>query len=386
MILKKVFSQAHNSHIDIAIENTLISDIGHNLSGINEIYFDNAVVFPGLINSHDHLDFNLFPKLGNSKFKNYTEWGPILHSKYATEIDTVMKIPANQRYHFGILKNLVGGVTTVIHHGFKTYNTQFPIRVIDQFQHLHSVHFEKYWKLRLNNPFSKRQLCVIHSGEGTDSKALKEVRELVRFNFLKRKLVGVHGVSMTREMAKHFAALVWCPQSNEFMFGKTADVEIFKDVTPILFGTDSTLTSDWNIWNHIRDARRTHKLNDDEIVQSLTTNAANIWNIDSGSIKVGKLADIIIAENKSNDPKESFFQLNPENLLLVICNGKVVLADESMRNVLHSIERNHLSSEPLLINGRIKFVPAEFVNTIREIKKISKVSIPFKLVTNVFTD
>ena len=29
------------------------------------IDFDEAIAFPGLINSHDHLEFNLFSKLGN---------------------------------------------------------------------------------------------------------------------------------------------------------------------------------------------------------------------------------------------------------------------------------------------------------------------------------
>jgi len=29
------------------------------------------MAFPGLINSHDHLDFNLFPLWGNRKYNNY---------------------------------------------------------------------------------------------------------------------------------------------------------------------------------------------------------------------------------------------------------------------------------------------------------------------------
>jgi cytosine/adenosine deaminase-related metal-dependent hydrolase len=31
-----------------------------------------ALAFPGLINSHDHLDFNLFPPLANRIYNNYT--------------------------------------------------------------------------------------------------------------------------------------------------------------------------------------------------------------------------------------------------------------------------------------------------------------------------
>jgi|GEM_PF-4212352 len=35
--------------------------------------FNGSLVFPGLINSHDHLDFNSFPLLGNRIYNNYTE-------------------------------------------------------------------------------------------------------------------------------------------------------------------------------------------------------------------------------------------------------------------------------------------------------------------------
>ena len=41
-------------------------------SNVLQLHFDGAIIFPGLINSHDHLDFNLFPQLGNRAYKNYT--------------------------------------------------------------------------------------------------------------------------------------------------------------------------------------------------------------------------------------------------------------------------------------------------------------------------
>ena len=45
------------------------------------INFTNAIAFPGLINSHDHLDFNLFPQTGHRIYNNYTEWGKIFTRK-----------------------------------------------------------------------------------------------------------------------------------------------------------------------------------------------------------------------------------------------------------------------------------------------------------------
>ena len=33
------------------------------------LVFNNAIAFPGLINSHDHLDFNLFPPIKNKTLR-----------------------------------------------------------------------------------------------------------------------------------------------------------------------------------------------------------------------------------------------------------------------------------------------------------------------------
>src|SRR5712672_3869927 len=62
-----------------------------------QIYFTSATVFPGLINSHDHLDFNCFSILGQKKFSNYTEWGTHIHKIFKEQIDSILKIPKNIR-------------------------------------------------------------------------------------------------------------------------------------------------------------------------------------------------------------------------------------------------------------------------------------------------
>src|ERR1700730_8544264 len=70
----------------------------------NEIslVFDRALAFPGLINSHDHLDFNLYPRLGNRIYDNYADWGNDIHDNNKDEIDAIEKIPQQLRVKWGI--------------------------------------------------------------------------------------------------------------------------------------------------------------------------------------------------------------------------------------------------------------------------------------------
>src|SRR5450755_2885397 len=83
-------------------------------AGRPEIQFTDALAFPGLINSHDHLDFNCFSILGQEKYNNYTNWGTRIHENFKEEIEAIVKIPENLRAMWGMYKNLLAGVTTVV--------------------------------------------------------------------------------------------------------------------------------------------------------------------------------------------------------------------------------------------------------------------------------
>ena len=61
-------------------------------------------------------------------------------------IGTVLKIPQGTRTQWGLYKNLLNGITTVVNHGEKlNINSNF-ITVIQNNYCLHSIQFEKNWK------------------------------------------------------------------------------------------------------------------------------------------------------------------------------------------------------------------------------------------------
>jgi cytosine/adenosine deaminase-related metal-dependent hydrolase len=327
-----------------------------------QLTFDNALIFPGLINSHDHLDFNLFPQLGNRIYNNYTEWGGYIHQNYKDEIAAVLKVPLDLRLRWGMFKNLLCGVTTVVNHGEQVVVNDAPITV-EQCHSIHSVQFEKAWRIKLNNPLKRKQPAVIHTGEGNDELAHNEIDSLIYWNLLKKKLIGVHGVAMSEDQAKEFEALVWCPVSNFFLLNQTAHIDFLKKHTAILFGTDSTLTGNWNLWDHIRLARKTHMLTDSELYDSLYLNPAAVWKTNNSN----KAALIVANKKGSGSWLESFYLTDPEDLLLVVHDEHIRLFDESLLSQLGDTDLSQFSK--IYIKGACKYVQGDLPELMKQIKE-----------------
>ena len=167
MILNNVKIYGENNAVNIYVDGKMISHIEDSNKKNNadqkelQLHFENAIAFPGLINSHDHLEFNLFPQFGERLFNNYLEWSNCISEKYKTEINKVLQIPLQLRILWGVYKNLLCGVTTVVHHGEKITVDNAEIDIFQDYHFLHSVGLEKRWKYKLNKPSSKK-FFVIH--------------------------------------------------------------------------------------------------------------------------------------------------------------------------------------------------------------------------------
>lgn len=311
-----------------------------------------SMVFPGLINSHDHLEFNSFPSLGTDRYPNYVAWGRYIHKHYKSDIDRVLRIPLHLRAAWGVYKNLLAGVTTVVHHG-----PRMPISdgsVFNNCQSVHSVQLEPLWPVRLNSP--RTIPCVIHTGEGTDKTSKDEIDRLTHWNLLRRPLVGVHGIAMTPDQAARFRALVWCPGSNLFLYGQTARVDRLKDETTLLFGTDSTLTGSWNFWDHLRAARETALTTDTELFAALTVSPTRVWRLADGDLTIAR-------PSNGQSGWDAFYNLNPENIDLVIRRGRLRLVDERWKR---DMELEGWSG--ITINGYKKYVSGDLPGLARKIE------------------
>jgi cytosine/adenosine deaminase-related metal-dependent hydrolase len=289
-----------------------------------------TIAFPGLVNSHDHLEFNLYPALRHRRYGDYVEWGSDIHLRDRDLIASIERVPRSDRLRWGALKNLLCGVTTVAHHGEPHDEPRsLPVRIV-RATSIHSVRQGRRWRWRLNAPVD-RSPYVIHVGEGTSPAARREIDELLRWDLLRRSLVGVHAIAMRAEQAARFRAVVWCPLSNELLYGATADIAALSQRTTVLFGTDSTLTGAWNFWTHLRRARVLGALGDGALFDAVTHAAARAWGLpDGGAIAAGLEADVVVARKKSHTRWDAFYAVDPGDILLVLRGGAVLLADVSI--------------------------------------------------------
>lgn len=375
MILRNLQLYGEQAKKDLLIQDGSIAAITetgtlHNSKNIAVINMEGLTAFPGFINSHDHLDFNLYPRLGNGPYPNYTAWGKDIHLKHRDLIDTIQKIPVSLRTQWGVYKNLLNGCTTVVDHGKEHKAPDEWIHVYRNTHSLHSVAFEKKWKRKLNLPFQRKKPYVIHAGEGTDELARSEAGKINRANYLRKKIVAVHAVSMETTEARGFQGIVWCPSSNDFMFGITAPVHQLKQYTRIVLGTDSTLTADWALKEQLQTALNTGMVQLPELIGMLSTEPAALWGLQhKGKIAPGYDADICLYAGE--DPVKG-------QLMMVIRQGRVLLYHASFNPVLSL--NNEFTYSRIRYNGENILLVGPLTSLVREIQHYyPSAYIPFEL-------
>jgi cytosine/adenosine deaminase-related metal-dependent hydrolase len=367
--------------VNIAVQGGEITAVGTDATdnGRFRIHFTNGLVLPGFINSHDHLDFNCFSPLGNEIYDSYTAWGKDIHQRYRDQIRAVLNIPQQLRSSWGMYKNLLAGITTVINHGAHLKIDGPLINIHQETQNLHSVRFENKWKWKLNNPFKKNKICVIHAGEGAVDVSGKEIDELLKYNLLNRKIVAVHGVAMSAEQSAGFLGLVWCPESNRILLNTHTHVGLLKSNTQIVFGTDSTLTGDWNIWEHLRLARTLSQMTDAELFDTVTGAPAHLWGLNNGRLEPGKNADLVIVKAEHDSVSwNDLYSTDPKDILMVLHKGKIRMFDKSLLSQLNSLQIDLYRYSQVKINGLVKFVEGDLPGLANDIRSYhSQVRFPF---------
>ena len=321
------------------------------------------LLLPGLINSHDHLDFGLFPRLGRGGYRSAAEWATDIQSRDAAEIAKYRRVPKAVRCWWGAIRNLLCGATTVCHHNPlmpELLDAGFPVRVLRDFNWAHSLEFDPDVEENLRSTEPEIPF-IIHAAEGVDAGTAEEVFELERRGLLSNRSVLIHALALTSESAallnQRGAAVVWCPVSNRFLFGCTHDSQSISSLDNVVLGSDSSLTSGGDLLDDIGIAREAG-IAADRLYEMIYAAAPRVFRMHAGegTIRVGGVADLIAVRDTGADPADALSSLTSFDIELAVVRGRVQLARKSILNRLPVELCDGL--EPLEVEGETVWLRA----------------------------
>lgn len=321
---------------DIRIDNGKIVDLGNLSAGKHDLPIDisGLLVLPGLINSHDHLEMNLYPHLGTPPYQNYTQWSADIYKPTQSPLKEIEKTDKDLRLTWGGLKNLISGVTTVVHHNpFQRIlsKEKFPVKVLATMSWAHSLAFEK----TISKTFPKNDIpYVIHAGEGIDDFAKSEIHKLDEIGLLRHNTVLVHAVAASNDeiekLTQRKASVIWCPSSNLLMFRQTAHVDRMKSAIKVSLGTDSTLTGPPTLLDEMRVAISTKLATTEDVYQMVSNVPSTIFSLEKPEIAIGAHADLVIVPKSGGTLSECIVNMTAKNIQGVIVNGNPRLIDHAL--------------------------------------------------------
>jgi cytosine/adenosine deaminase-related metal-dependent hydrolase len=318
--------------------------------GINIDLGGSSVVYPALVNTHDHMRGNYLPRVGPKPGGFYLNWLPWDNDLKGSETYAERSnLSIEDIYSFSAYKNLFSGVTTVNDHFPRAWNKdilpKLPIRALMNYALSHEASsYDLKWgdgleiehKMAVKNkwPF------ITHLSEGFDEEAMNGIAKLEKMRMLDKHCLFVHCIGLSdediRKIAKAGASLSWCAASNMFMFNVTCKIRKFLQAgVNVTIGTDSTHTGSFNLFEEIHYDRTLYQTLYGEDIPAktlfdmVTANAAKAFWLQSslGTLESGKLADVLVLKDRKSDPFENFAGASMGDIELLTLAGKPVYGE-----------------------------------------------------------
>jgi cytosine/adenosine deaminase-related metal-dependent hydrolase len=366
---------------DTPLDSALVTVRGGRITGVaagadapGAVAID-GVIFPGLIDLHNHLTWNVLPNWQPPRlFTNRYEWQETpeyalnLSGPYAAMVAAGRACDMNL---FGEVKSLVnGGTVTVGGYGPSPSDPTRNRCILGLARNVESaadllpqptLNQEPYRNfvfpfeldeaderlLRTVDPDSSDPNVVhaaaVHLAEGTDSAARREFRLFKAHKFMRKGVSVIHAAALApeqiRELAQAGVGLIWSPHSNFILYGKTADVLTAIDAKmTIALAPDWSPTGSAGMLEELGVAYRYNlgtlngAIKERALVDMATINPARLAKLDRqlGSIEAGKIADMLVMKRRGTTAYQALLMANAGDVLLVTVGGVPVYGDRAL--------------------------------------------------------
>lgn len=329
------------------------------------------LVFPGLINAHDHLQVNSVPPLcTGAPFPNSYAWIAAFQEHFAEpSVVAALAIPKERRMRHGALKNLLAGVTCVAHHDPwhpALDATDFPVALLR----------DHGWSYTLDGPaygppvqasFAATPSAhpwMIHLAEGTDAVAAAELARLDRMGCLAPNSVLVHGVGMGEQDIDRViavgASVVWCPGSNRRLLGRTLDPRRLHAAGRLAMGSDSRLSGARDLLEELHTEDLLGTLDRRALLALTTEAAARVLRLSRrGRLERGFVGDMVIVEDRGGDEVGGLVGRRRADLRAVVRDGVPRLADPDFAGWFAAAG---VETVPVMLDGKAKLLARELAD------------------------
>ena len=339
-----------NGWVEIAGDSITRVGVAAPAAGIARIETD-GVILPGLIDLHGHPEYNVFAAWEAPRwYDNRGQW------RASPEYDQVVKRPLavlkqpptleRTLSRYAEARALVTGTTAIQGANGKFEAIEESLvrnvdrRIFEQHRARSIIDLDRTTagdiaKLRSQIEAGAVTALYIHLAEGVDQRSRDEFAALKSAGLLTPATVIIHGTALEPadldEVADAGAKLVWSPQSNLRLYGRTT-----RAGTAIRRGISLALGADWlpsgspSLLAELKVARQAlieegRPATARQLVRMVTADAARVAGLDDklGRLAAGRPADVLVLERRHPDPWEAVVQAAPSCVDLVVLGGDV---------------------------------------------------------------
>jgi len=327
-----------------------------------------AVLSPGFINTHDHMDFDHIaprPDTGE-RYAHRHEWRKGLDGHRQLEDFKPNRDPLSLSW--SELRFLVGGTTATVGErmapgllrnldfrdgleGLPITPATYDIFPLDDASGIMRTHDCDYGPRPItHDQVAHTSAFLAHVSEGRDDAARNEFRcesstsydttaradgSGTSHDWIMPQAALIHAVALTPQdldlVAARHASLVWSPRSNLSLYGQTMDVlGARKRGITIALGSDWLPSGSMSLNRELSCAIRYNHahlhdaLSDDELWRMVTINAAHVAGAgqDIGSIATGKVADLVLFADPRHGGVHAVVHAGAAQTMLVLRGGR----------------------------------------------------------------